>query len=47
MSSISRIIGMIALTTVLSVSGTVAVMNYAPSLIPKPVQPPDFVYSTS
>ena len=47
MSSISKAIGLIAFTTLLSVSGTLAVMNYAPSLVPMPVPPPEIVYGSS
>jgi len=47
MSSIAKTLGLVVFSALLSVSGTVAVMNYAPSLVSMPVPPPEIVYVSS
>jgi hypothetical protein len=47
MSSIAKTLGLVVFTTLLSVSGTVVVMNYAPSLVPLLPPKPDIVYASS
>ena len=45
MSSIAKTLGLVVFSALLSVSGTVAVMNYAPSLVPMPMPPPEISIS--
>ena len=47
MSSIAKTLGLVVFSALLSVSGTVAVMNYAPSLVPLRPALPEIVYASS
>jgi len=47
MSSIAKTLGLVVFTTLLSVSSTVVVMNYAPGLVPLLPPKPEIVYASS